>query len=671
MSGQLDQLCVNTIRMLAVDMVQQAKSGHPGTPMGAADMTYILWDRFMRFNPANPAWDNRDRFVLSPGHACALLYSVLHLYGYELPLEDLKRFRQWESKCPGHPEYGETPGVEVTTGPLGQGFATAVGLAMAEAHLAALFNKPGYDIVDHYTYGICGDGDLMEGITSEAASLAGFLGLGKLIFLYDDNRISIEGNTRDTAFSERVGARFESYGWHVQSVPNGHDFFSVEDALKQARACVDQPSLIVCRTHIGYGSPEQDSAKVHGEPFKDEHYKATRTYFGFPPDEPFHIPAEALAHFREALGRGAQQEAEWQGRLAAYAKEHPDLAARYQVMMKGELPEGWDAKVPVFTLEQDGAMATRDCSGKVINGLAKGLRGYLVGGSADLAPSTKTYMTGHGDVGFHEFAGDNIHFGVREHAMGAAANGLALHGGTIPYCATFLQFFSYMAPTVRLAALMKQRVVFIYTHDSIGLGEDGPTHQPVEHLAWLRAMPNVMTLRPADGNETAWAWRLALQRRHGPTVLCFSRQKLPTLDRKLCAGAENVAKGAYVLLDCQGTPQLILIAGGGELVLALEAHKKLSAEGLRVRLVSFPCWDLFEAQPQAYRDSVLPPSVKARLGVEAASPQGWDRYLGPVSRDNFIGMWGYGASAPYEVLAKEFGFTVDNTVAKAKALVGK
>lgn len=671
MSGQLDQLCVNTIRMLAVDMVQQAKSGHPGTPMGAADMTYILWDRFMRFNPANPAWDNRDRFVLSPGHACALLYSVLHLYGYELPLEDLKRFRQWESKCPGHPEYGETPGVEVTTGPLGQGFATAVGLAMAEAHLAALFNKPGYDIVDHYTYGICGDGDLMEGITSEAASLAGFLGLGKLIFLYDDNRISIEGNTRDTAFSERVGARFESYGWHVQSVPNGHDFFSVEDALKQARACVDQPSLIVCRTHIGYGSPEQDSAKVHGEPFKDEHYKATRTYFGFPPDEPFHIPAEALAHFREALGRGAQQEAEWQGRLAAYAKEHPDLAARYQVMMKGELPEGWDAKVPVFTLEQDGAMATRDCSGKVINGLAKGLRGYLVGGSADLAPSTKTYMTGHGDVGFHEFAGDNIHFGVREHAMGAAANGLALHGGTIPYCATFLQFFSYMAPTVRLAALMKQRVVFIYTHDSIGLGEDGPTHQPVEHLAWLRAMPNVMTLRPADGNETAWAWRLALQRRHGPTVLCFSRQKLPTLDRKLCAGAENVAKGAYVLLDCQGTPQLILIAGGGELVLALEAHKKLSAEGLRVRLVSFPCWDLFEAQPQAYRDSVLPPSVKARLGVEAASPQGWDRYLGPVSRDNFIGMWGYGASAPYEVLAKEFGFTVDNTVAKAKALLGK
>jgi transketolase len=670
MSAQLDQICVNTIRMLAVDMVQQAKSGHPGTPMGAADLTYILWDRFMRFNPANPAWDNRDRFVLSPGHACALLYSLLHLYGYPLPLEDLKRFRQWESKCPGHPEYGETPGVEVTTGPLGQGLATAVGLAMAEAHLAALYNKPGYNIVDHYTYGICGDGDLMEGVTSEAASLAGYLGLGKLIFLYDDNRISIEGNTRDTAFSERVGARFEAYGWQVQNVPNGHDFFSVEDALNQARACADQPSLIVCRTHIGYGSPEQDSAKVHGEPFKDEHYKATRVHFGFPPDQPFHIPAEAQGHFRQTAERGAKQEADWKQRLAAYGKEYPELAARYQQVMKGELPAGWETRIPEFTPEKDGAMATRDCSGKVLNALAEGLRGYLVGGSADLAPSTKTYMTGHGDVGFHDFTGDNIHFGVREHAMGAAANGLALHGGLIPYCATFLQFFNYMSPTVRLAALMKQRAIFVYTHDSIGLGEDGPTHQPVEHLAWLRAMPNVLTLRPADGNETAWAWRLALERRDGPTVLCFSRQKLPTLDRKVCAGAENVQKGAYVLLDCQGTPQLILIAGGGELVFALEAHKKLSAEGLRVRLVSFPSWGLFEAQPQAYKDSVLPPSVKARLGIEAASPQGWDRYLGPVSEANFIGMWGYGASAPYEVLAKHFGFTVENAVAKGKALAG-
>ncbi len=671
MSGQLDQLCVNTIRMLAVDMVQQAKSGHPGTPMGAADMTYILWDRFLRFNPANPAWDNRDRFVLSPGHACALLYSLLHLYGYDLSLDELKRFRQWESKCPGHPEYGETPGVEMTTGPLGQGFASAVGLAMGEAHLAALYNRPGHAIVDHYTYGICGDGDLMEGVTSEAASMAGYLGLGKLIFLYDDNHISIEGNTRDTAFSERVGARFEAYGWHVQSLPNGHDFFSVEDALNQARACADQPSLIVCRTHIGYGSPEQDTAKVHGEPFKEEHYKATRTHFGFPPDQPFHIPKEAQGHFRETAARGTRLEADWRGRLAAYAKEYPELAARYQLVMKGDLPADWDAHIPEFTPEKDGAMATRDCSSKVLNGLAESLRGYLVGGSADLAPSTKTYMTGHGDVGFHDFAGDNIHFGVREHAMGAAVNGLALHGGLIPYCATFLQFFNYMSPTVRLAALMKQRAIFVYTHDSIGLGEDGPTHQPVEHLAWLRAMPNVLTLRPADGNETAWAWRLALTRNDGPTVLCFSRQKLPTIDRKTHGAAELVQKGAYVLIDCQGEPQLILISGGGELCFAMEAHKQLSAEGLRVRVVSFPSWGLFEAQPQAYKDSVLPPQVKARLGIEAASPQGWDRYLGPVSEANFIGMWGFGASAPYEVLAKHFGFTVENVVAKAKALAGK
>lgn len=468
-----------------------------------------------------------------------------------------------------------------------------------------------------------------------------------------------------------MGARFEAYGWHVQSLPNGHDLFSVEDALNQARACADQPSLIICRTHIGYGSPEQDTAKVHGEPFKEEHYKATRTHFGFPPDQPFHIPKEAQGHFRETAARGTRLEADWRGRLAAYAKEYPELAARYQLVMKGDLPADWDAHIPEFTPEKDGAMATRDCSSKVLNGLAESLRGYLVGGSADLAPSTKTYMTGHGDVGFHDFAGDNIHFGVREHAMGAGVNGLALHGGLIPYCATFLQFFNYMSPTVRLAALMKQRAIFVYTHDSIGLGEDGPTHQPVEHLAWLRAMPNVLTLRPADGNETAWAWRLALTRRDGPTVLCFSRQKLPTVDRKQHASAENVAKGAYVLIDCQGEPELILISGGGELCFALEAHKQLSAEGLRVRLVSFPSWGLFEAQPQAYKDSVLPPQVKARLGIEAASPQGWDRYLGPVSEANFIGMWGFGASAPYEVLAKHFGFTVENVVAKAKALAGK
>ncbi|MBI4552501.1 MAG: transketolase [Candidatus Latescibacteria bacterium] len=669
MSKALDQLCVNTIRMLAVDCVQQAKSGHPGTPMGAADMAFILWNRFLKHNPANPRWEDRDRFVLSPGHACALLYSLLHLYGYDLALDDLKRFRQWESKCPGHPEYGETPGVEVTTGPLGQGFATAVGMAMAEAHVAAIFNRPGHEIVDHSTYGICGDGDLMEGISAEAASLAGFLGLGKLIFFYDDNRISIEGGTRDTAFSEQVEERFNAYGWHVQVVPNGHDFFSLEYALHRAQTESGRPSLIICRTHIGYGSPEQDSAKVHGEPFKDEHYKATRRHYGFPEDQPFYIPDEALAHFREAVERGKTAESAWWVKFERYAHEYPELAERFRLVMSGALPEQWDGEVPLFTPEKDGQMATRDCSGKVLNALANQLKGYLVGGSADLAPSTKTYMTGHGDVRFHEFAGDNIHFGVREHAMGAATNGLALHGGIIPYCATFLQFFNYMAPTVRLAALMKQRAIFVYTHDSIGLGEDGPTHQPIEHLAWLRSMPNVVSIRPADGNETAWAWRVAIQRTDGPTVLCFSRQKLPTLDQTKHASAEGVTKGAYVLSDCDGTPDIILIANGGELLFALGAQDRLKGDGIKARVVSFPSWELFEQQPQEYKEAVLPPSVTRRLGIEAAGPLGWDRYLGPVSGRNFIGLWGFGASAPYEVLAQKFGFTVENVVAKAKALV--
>ena len=670
MSNRLDHLCVNTLRMLAVDAVQKAKSGHPGTPMGAADMVYILWNRFMKHSPANPHWDDRDRFILSPGHACALLYSLLHLYGYDIALDDLKQFRQWGSKCPGHPEYGETPGVEVSTGPLGQGLATAVGMAMAEAHIAALFNKPGYDIVNHYTYGICGDGDLMEGVTSEAASLAGHLGLGKLIFLYDDNHISIEGDTKDTAFSERVGNRFEAYGWHVQIVANGHDFFSVEDALHQARAKGDQPSLIICRTHIGYGSPEQDTAKVHGEPFNEEHYRTTRRHYGFPEDEPFYIPDEALARFREALVDGETLETAWLKKFAAYAQTYPELAERYQLVMSGELPSDWDVAVPVFTPEKNDEMATRECSGEVINALAKHMKGYLVGGSADLAPSTKTYMTGHGDIQFHDFAGDNIHFGVREHAMGAAVNGMALHGGIIPYCATFLQFFNYMSPSVRLAAMMKQRAIFVYTHDSIGLGEDGPTHQPVEHLAWLRSMPDLVTIRPADGNETAWAWRVAIERKDGPTVLCFSRQKLPILDRSRYAAAEGLKKGAYVISDCDGTPDLILISGGGELRFALDAQAQLAAEGIPTRVVSLPSWELFEGQPQAYKDAVLPPDVTARLGIEAASPLGWDRYLGFVSDQNFIGMWGYGASAPYEVLAEKFGFTVGNVVAKAKVLLG-
>ncbi|MGQ0793538.1 MAG: transketolase [Deltaproteobacteria bacterium] len=671
-SDSLHQLCVNTVRMLAVDCVQKAKSGHPGTPMGAADMSYVLWDRFLKHNPANPKWDNRDRFILSPGHACALLYSLLHLYGYDVSMDDLKTFRQLGSKCPGHPEYGETPGVENTTGPLGQGFANAVGFALAEAHLAAVFNKPLYNVVDHYTYGICGDGDLMEGVAAEAASLAGHLGLGKLIFLYDDNRISIEGGTKDTAFSETVSDRFRAYGWHVQTVSDGHNRAAVEAALNLARAESGSPSIIICRTHIGYGSPEQDTAKVHGEPFNEEHYKATRRHYGFPEDQPFYAPEEALAHFRETAERGRQTEEAWNSMLEAYSRDYPELAERYKLVMSGALPSDWDADVPVFVPEKDGAMATRDCSGRVINALAKHMKSYLIGGSADLAPSTKTYMTGHGDVQFHSFAGDNLHFGVREHAMGAAVNGMALHGGVIPYCATFLQFFNYMSPTVRLAALMKQRAIFVYTHDSIGLGEDGPTHQPVEHLAWLRSMPEVVTIRPADGNETAWAWREAIKRKHGPTVLCFSRQKLPTLDQTKYASAENLGRGAYVLSDShEGAPDIILVSDGGELTFAISAQQRLAAEGIKTRVVSFPCWEFFEAQPQEYRDSVFPPSVTARLAIEAAGPFGWDRYLGTVSDRNFIGMWGFGASAPYEVLAKKFGFTVENVVEKARALLGK
>jgi len=612
----LDQLCINTIRMLAADAVQQAKSGHPGMPMGAAAMAYVLWTRFLKHNPANPKWPDRARFILSPGHGSVLLYSLLHLTGYDLPLDELKRFRQWGSKTPGHPEHGLTPGVEVTTGPLGQGFANGVGMAIAERHLACTFNKPGFEIVDHYTYGIVSDGDLMEGVASEAASLAGTLKLGKLIYLYDDNEISIEGST-DLAFTESVGRRFEAYGWHVQHV-DGNDLEGVERAIRAAQAETERPSLIVARTHIGFGSPgRQDTAKAHGEPLGEDELRATKLALGWPVEPRFYIPEAALAHFRQALARGAAAEAAWRQRGEAYARAFPKEAEQWRAMLSGELPPGWDSGIPEFT-PGDGPMATRAASGKLLNALAVTVPA-LVGGSADLAPSTSTYLKGYGDLGIAEWCARNMHFGVREHAMGAIANGMALHGGIIPYTATFLVFSDYMRPALRLAALMQIRVIFIFTHDSIGLGEDGPTHQPVEHFLSLRAIPGLMTIRPADATETAEAWRVALQHQ-GPTALILSRQALPVLDRGKLAPASDVRRGAYIL-----------------------------------------------AEPAAYRDDVLPRSVTARVAIEAGRSLGWRAYVG--DRGAIVGLDRFGASAPASKLFQEFGFTPERVAAIAGALV--
>ncbi|MBI2371597.1 MAG: transketolase, partial [Deltaproteobacteria bacterium] len=578
----LDQLCINAIRMLAADAVQQAKSGHPGMPMGAAAMAYVLWTRFLKHNPRNPQWPDRDRFILSPGHGSMLLYSLLHLTGYELPLEELKRFRQWGSRTPGHPEYGLTPGVEVTTGPLGQGFANGVGMAIAERHLACTFNRPGFEIVDHYTYGIVSDGDLMEGVASEAASLAGTLKLGKLIYLYDDNEISIEGST-DIAFTESVGRRFEAYGWHVQHV-DGNDLEGVTAAISAAQAEAERPSLIIARTYIGFGSPgRQDTAKAHGEPLGEEELLATKRVLGWPLEPRFYIPEEALAHFRGALERGTEAEAAWRTRFDAYARAFPKEVEQWRLMLSGGLPPGWDSRLPQFT-PSEGPMATRTASGKVLNALAAAVPS-LLGGSADLAPSTSTYLKGYSDLGVAEWCARNMHFGVREHAMGAIANGMALHGGIIPYTATFLAFSDYMRPAIRLAALMEIRVIFIFTHDSIGLGEDGPTHQPVEHLVALRAIPGLLTIRPADATEAAEAWRVALGRR-GPTALILTRQNLPVLDRKELAPASGVTRGAYVLADSPEEPDVILIATGSEVPVALEAKRLLEERWIGARVVS-------------------------------------------------------------------------------------
>ena len=682
----VDQLCINTIRMLSIDAVQKANSGHPGMPMGAATMAYVLWTRHLRHNPANPAWPDRDRFVLSAGHASILLYSLLFLTGYDLTMDDLKQFRQWNSRTPGHPERGCTPGVEVTTGPLGQGFGNSVGLAIAERWLAATFSRPGTDdIVDHYTYVLASDGDLMEGVASEAASLAGTLRLGRLIVLYDANLITLSATT-DVTFTEDVGARFEAYGWHVQRI-DGHDLSAVDDALTIARGVEDRPSLIIARTHIGYGSPhKQDTWHAHGEPLGDEEVRLTKRALGWPEDRTFYVPDSALRHFRECVDRGAELDARWRRRVDAYSVANPDMGREFERIVAGDLPDDWASHLPVFT-PASGDTATRDAGGLVMNALTEVLPN-LVGGSADLDPSTRTALKGCGDFesprlkpsdapstqgttgGVWGYAGRNIHFGLREHAMAAIMTGMACHGGAIPFGATFLSFSDYMRPSIRLAALSRVHVLYIWTHDSIALGEDGPTHQPIEQLASLRAMPNMIVLRPSDATETVEAWRVALTHTQGPVGLILTRQKVPVIDRTIYAPATGLGKGAYVLVgDGDPLPSVILIATGSEVSIALDAHHLLTADGVRSRVVSMPCWELFEQQPQAYRDAVLPPSVPARVSIEAASSFGWERYVGREGA--ILAVNRFGASAPGPIVMREFGFTPEHIVETAKALLNK
>lgn len=681
--AQLDQLAINTVRLLSVDAIERANSGHPGLPLGAAPMTYVLWTRFLRHNPTNPQWFNRDRFVLSAGHGSMLLYSLLHLTGYDLPMEQIKQFRQWGSKTPGHPECGLTPGVEMTTGPLGQGFANGVGIAIAENYLAARYNRPGHQIIHHYTYALVGDGDLMEGVSSEAASLAGHLKLGKLICLYDNNHITLSASTHIT-FTEDRARRFESYGWHTQTVENGNDLEAIDGALRAAQAERGRPSLILVHTHIGYGSPhKQDTFEAHGSPLGTEEVKLTKQALGWPLDPPFYIPEKALAHFRLALEHGKRAEAEWIARLSDYSKAFPDLAKEFQQGMAGELPKGWDADIPIFPADPKG-MATRAASGKVLNAICQKLPS-LIGGSADLDPSTRTALNGMGDFespgdevgnlqgsmgGGWSYAGRNLHFGVREHAMGSISNGLAAHGGVIPFTATFLVFSDYMRPPIRLAALMEQRVIFVFTHDSIAVGEDGSTHQPIEQLVSLRAIPNLLVIRPCDANETAVAWRVAIETRDRPVALILTRQDVPTLDRTKFAAADNLRRGAYILSDAaDGKPDVILIATGSEVGVIVAARQKLTENDINVRIVSMPSWELFEAQPQNYRDTVLPPSAGTRLAVEAGVTQGWCKYVG--SQGDVIGVDHFGASAPGKVMMRKYGFTVENICERAIKLVNR
>ena len=661
----IEQLAINTVRILSADAVQKANSGHPGTPMALAPIGHVLWSKVLNYNPKNPHWANRDRFILSAGHACMFQYSFLYLTGYDLTLDDIKNFRQLHSKTAGHPEYGLLDGIEVTTGPLGQGFANGVGFAIAQKYLAARYNRPGFDLFDYKIYAICSDGDLMEGVASEAASLAGHLELGNIIYLYDDNHISIEGDT-DITFNEDVAERFRAYGWHVQVVDDANDTKAVANAIQNAKEEISKPSIIKVRSHIAYGSPNKvDTAGAHGSPLGADEIKLVKKFFGFDPEQSFVVPEEVLKYYHESGAKGATTEQKWNELYASYKAAFPELAAEYEQAISGELPAGWDANLPVFSAT-DGKMATRQASGKVLNAIAAALPN-LIGGAADLAPSTDTNLKAYKSFTVENRDGRNFHFGIREHAMGSALNGMALTKGIIPYGATFLMFSEYMRPPIRLAAIMKIRPIFVYTHDSIGLGEDGTTHQPIEQLVSLRSIPNTLVIRPADANETAQAWRVALEHKDGPVILVFSRQGLPILDQEKYGKASKLEKGAYILSDSKKKPDVILIATGSEVTLILQAQEKLKSEGIDARVVSMPSWELFDKQSDSYKEKVFPKSVKKRLAIEAGSPLGWHKYVG--DKGDVIAMNGFGESAPAEQLFAEFGFTVENVVKKAKALL--
>ena len=683
----LDQLCINTIRTLSLDAVQKAESGHPGLPLGAAPLAYVLWTRFLRHNPRNPKWENRDRFLLSAGHGSMLLYSLLYLTGYDLSLDELKRFRQWGSKTPGHPEYGLTPGVEITTGPLGQGFANGVGMAIGEAHLAARFNQSDFPVSDHFIYAIVSDGDLMEGVASEAASLAGHLKLGKLIYLYDDNHVTIEGFT-SLAFSEDVPKRFETYGWHTLTVADGNDLEAIDGAIREAQSAANRPSLISVKTTIGFGMPTAGTRKAHSDAPGADAVKETKRHLGWPEDKEFYVPDEALAHFREAIERGAQQETEWNELAARFAALHPDLGRAWRTVMSAELPTDWESHLPDFADAKP--MATRVASGEVINALAPHLP-MLIGGSADLGPSNNTDIKDGGSFAAGSCDGRILHWGIREHAMGSTMTGISLNGGLIPFGGTFMCFSDYLRPAIRLAALSEVQAIYIFTHDSIGLGEDGPTHQPIEHLAALRTIPNLFVIRPADPHEVREAWRIAILRRHAPTVLALTRQKLSLIDRSIYASAQGLRRGGYILAeaiefvstasdghqiddtltDASGNgakvaPQLILIATGSEVPLALKARLVLQQEGIPTRVVSMPCCELFAEQSDDYRNEVLPPAVTARLAIEAGVRQGWDRYVG--LKGDVVCLDRFGASAPVNDVMRELGFNLENVLTRAHDL---